>query len=91
MEWIIIDGRRMTTVEQTHAYLQNTLRLPPYYGHNLDALYDCLGDLSRDVWIVLINGDLMDEALGEYADKLRRVFRDATNRPYACRFIEHRS
>ena len=91
MELIIIDGRRMTSVEQTHEYLAKTLRLPPYYGRNLDALHDCLTDLSRDVWIVLINGDLMDEALGEYAEKLRRVFTDVGNLPYACRFIEHRS
>ena len=91
MEFIIIDGRRMTSIEAAHAYLQKTLRLPDYYGHNLDALHDCLTDLSRDVWIILINGDRMDEALGEYAAKLRRVFTDAGNLPYACRFTEHLS
>ncbi len=91
MEFIIIDGRRMTSVEQTHEYLAKTLRLPPYYGRNLDALHDCLTDLSRDVWIVLINGDLMDEALGEYAGKLRRVLLDVGNLPYACHFVEYRS
>lgn len=91
MEFIIIDGRRMTSVEQTHAYLAATLRLPDYYGRNLDALHDCLTDLSRDVWIVLINGDMMDESLGDYAQKLRRVFTDVGNLPYACRFTEHLS
>ena len=75
MEFIILDGRRMTSVEATHEYLAKTLRLPDYYGRNLDALHDCLTDLSRSVWIVLINGDFMDEQLGEYAKKLRRVFR----------------
>ena len=91
MEFIIIDGRRMTSIEATHAYLQKALRLPDYYGHNLDALHDCLTDLSRDVWIILINGDMMDEALGEYAVKLRRVFTEATNLPYSCHFTEHLS
>ncbi len=91
MEFIIIDGRRMTSVEATHAYLVHTLRLPDWYGRNLDALHDCLTDLSRDVWIVLINGDIMDEALGDYAKKLRRVFTDVGNLPYACRFTEHLS
>ena len=33
MELMIIDGKRMTTVEETHRYLERTLRLPPYYGH----------------------------------------------------------
>ena len=91
MEFIIIDGRRMTSVEATHAHLARTLRLADYYGHNLDALHDCLTDLSRDVWIILINGDMMDEALGEYAVKLRRVFTEATNLPYSCHFTEHLS
>ncbi|MBR6039425.1 MAG: barstar family protein [Clostridia bacterium] len=91
MEFIIIDGRRMTSIEATHEYLARTLRLPPYYGKNLDALHDCLTDLSRDVWIILINGDLMDEQLGDYAKKLRRVLTDVGNLPYACHFTEHLS
>lgn len=89
MEFIIIDGKRMTSVEEAHRYLARTLRLPPYYGHNLDALHDCLTDLGRNVWIILINGDALDEALGEYAVALRRVFRDASNTPYACHFAEN--
>lgn len=91
MEFIIIDGRRMTTVEQTHEYLAKTLRLPDYYGRNLDALHDCLTDLGRGVWIILINGDMMDAALGEYAGKLRLVFTEATNLPYSCKFTEYLS
>ena len=91
MEFIIIDGRRMTSIEQTHEYLAKALRLPPYYGRNLDALHDCLTDLSRSVWIILINGDCMDEQLDEYAKKLRRVFTDVGNLPYACHFVEYRS
>ena len=91
MELIIIDGKRMTTVEETHRYLEHKLRLPPYYGHNLDALYDCLGDLSQNVYIILINGDQMDENLGEFAQKLRTVFTDASKVPFAFRFLENPS
>lgn len=91
MEFIIIDGKRMTTIEETHSYLARTLRLPDYYGGNLDALHDCLTDLSRSVWIILINGDEMDVNLNGYAEKLRRVFTDVGNLPYACHFIEYRS
>ena len=89
MEFIIIDGKRMTSVEETHRYLARTLRLPPYYGQNLDALHDCLTDLGRNVWIILINGDELDNNLGEYAATLRRVFREASNAPYACHFAEN--
>lgn len=89
MEFIIIDGKRMTSVEETHRYLARTLRLPDYYGENLDALHDVLTDLGRHVWIILINGDLLDEHLGEYAASLRRVFAEACNAPYAAHFIEN--
>ncbi len=91
MEIIIIDGRRMTSIEETHHYLARTLRLPDYYGKNLDALHDCLTDLGRNVWIVLINGDDMDQSLPGYAEKLRRVFTESCNLPYSARFIEHLS
>ncbi len=91
MELIIIDGKRMTTIEETHRYLERTLRLPPYYGHNLDALYDCLSDLSKNVYIILINGDALDANLSEYAEKLRKVFTDAANVPFAFHFIENPS
>ena len=91
MELIIIDGQRMTTGEETHRYLERALRLPPYYGHNLDALYDCLGDLGQNVYIILINGDLLDSNLGEYAQKLRAVFTDASRVPFAFRFLENPS
>ena len=33
----------------------------------------------------------MDDQLGDYAKKLRRVFTDVGNLPYACRFTEHLS
>ncbi len=31
------------------------LELPPYYGGNLDALYDCLAELQQDVHFRLCN------------------------------------
>ncbi len=89
MELILVDGARMTSIEQAHLYLERTLRLPPHYGRNLDALYDCLTDFPSSVYLILINGKQMDEALGEYAVRLRRVFLDASNTPYSFHFIEN--
>ena len=89
MEFIIIDGRRMTSVEAAHEYLAHTLRFPAYYGRNLDALHDCLTDLNRGVWLILINGDVLRGNLGDYAEKLLRVFTDVGNLPYACHFTEY--
>jgi hypothetical protein len=37
---------RWASSEQMHADFQRTLNFPGYYGRNLDALNDCLGDLA---------------------------------------------
>ena len=41
---IVLDGRAMQTRESAYAYLRERLALPPYFGNNLDALYDALTD-----------------------------------------------
>ena len=61
----IIDGQYFTDKEQSFTYLQDTLELPPYMGHNLDGLWDVL--LDKDyLEITLINGRLLLDNLGEY-------------------------
>lgn len=37
---------RWASSEEMHADFQRTLNFPGYYGRNLDALNDCLGDLA---------------------------------------------
>lgn len=59
---ITLDARCMETKEKAHAYLKEKLNFPEYYGGNLDALYDCLCELS-DVKLVILHGQ---EAKGYY-------------------------
>ena len=52
-----------------HAFLASTLDFPSYYGNNLDALRDCLTDISHPVRIVLVR--MRDEGpLAQWFDKL---------------------
>ena len=37
------------TVESFHAFIAQALDFPDYYGENLDALADCLGDICHPV------------------------------------------
>lgn len=78
MEIIILDGKQMNSFDGMHDYLAKSLRLPQYYGRNLDALYDCLCEsFSGDAIIILMNGEEMKSAIGEYGDRLCRVLEDA--------------
>ena len=76
---IILDGARMTDRAAAHDYLKKALSLPDYYGANLDALYDCLGELPKGVQICLINEARIRENLGDYGEKLIDTFRDAAD------------
>ena len=50
MREIEIDGRKMDDRGSLFAHLKAELGLPDYFGGNLDALADCLGEI-RDVSI----------------------------------------
>lgn len=68
---VILDANKMTDKESTHAYLKKVLDLPDYYGNNLDALHDCLEEMS-DVKIVVMN----EENAGAYYKSVSRVLKN---------------
>ncbi|MFG2829975.1 barstar family protein [Streptomyces sp. NPDC048434] len=43
-----LDAARWTTLAAMHRDIAAALDFPGYYGHNLDALNDCLGDVACD-------------------------------------------
>ena len=43
---VFLNGHAITHREQLHDALSEALELPEWYGRSLDALYDCLTDLS---------------------------------------------
>ena len=69
---IILDASRLSDRQAAHAYLREQLNLPNYYGNNLDALYDCLTDLSVPTTIHVENWPEED-----YMQRALAVLRDA--------------
>lgn len=75
MKTITLDITNIETVRALHIYLQYMLDLPAYYGKNLDALYDCLTDVSEPTRIILRTKGVRGEMVA-YMPRLMQVFRD---------------
>ena len=61
---VILDARKLTEKEKAHEYLQKVCSFPAYYGRNLDALYDCLSEIS-DLHIHLLHTKEADGYFGK--------------------------
>lgn len=76
----VLEGRSMTTRDDLHDALSKALDFPNYYGRNLDALWDCLtGWIDVPVTVVWKDYSASKEALGEYAERVAVVLREAAS------------
>ena len=60
--------------EELHSYLKKKMKFPDYYGENLDALFDCLTDISTDTAV-----DIKYDADKELQRAVLAVFSDAVS------------
>lgn len=54
MHTIFLDGGDYATAQELHEALKRLLCLPDHYGHNADALYDCLSSRRETVNLVVL-------------------------------------
>lgn len=73
MKEVIIDCAQITDEAQLHQALFEALSLPEWYGHNLDALFDCLTELWEETHLILQNWD----PDATHSDGFQSVFADA--------------
>ncbi len=73
-----LDGEEIRDKEQLHRLLAGAFGFPAWYGANLDALYDCLTDISADTRLVISHSDKLAENLGIYKERLFRVLYQAS-------------
>lgn len=81
MRKIELDFNIPHSKEQLHEYLKIKFDFPDYYGNNLDALYECLTDISEPTAAALLfsytDYDEEDHSLTAYFEKIKKVFLDA--------------
>lgn len=77
MRICILDGEMIRDKEALHDTLAETLDFPDWYGRNLDALHDCLTDITEETVIRIQNESTLAEHLGNYAAALKKVIRTA--------------
>lgn len=73
MKKVYINCAEISDRLQLHKTLARELEFPYWYGGNLDALHDCLGDISDDTLIVIENFAHLEKTLGNYALSFRKV------------------
>ncbi|MDY5612973.1 barstar family protein [Dysosmobacter sp.] len=77
MNYAIIEGAAVGSMDRLHRLLAEQLDFPSWYGGNLDALYDCLTDLAEETSIILFHSQALAETLGPGYGRLCRVLEDA--------------
>ncbi len=70
MKNYVLDFKGVRTRRGAHRYMAKALGFPEYYGKNLDALYDCLGEMSD------VSVEIRNIGLGVYGQKILKAFQD---------------
>lgn len=73
----VLDGGTLETMEEVHARFAQALELPEWYGGTLDALFDCLTDLDRDLTVRLLRREDLEARLGRRGRALVSLLRRA--------------
>ena len=92
MNVVILDGTTAPTKEALHQHLAKELNFPDWYGGNLDALFDMLGDITEDMdiiftedeegscgeWVVDSGSAMRSDEMNRLLKNVRRVIEDAS-------------
>ncbi|WP_339784483.1 barstar family protein [Paenibacillus sp. FSL R7-0313] len=72
MNTVILDGEDFASSAELHQQLKVKLKLPDFYGGNLDALWDCLtGTVELPLELRWTNYRISEERLGNAAGRVR--------------------
>ena len=75
---VLLDGNAILDRETLHETLATGLCLPPWYGRNLDALYDCLTDVREETVVILRDRAALEEHLGGYGRRFLKLLEEVS-------------
>ena len=78
MKTIILDGNEIISMSDIHNIFAEELDFPQWYGKNLDALYDCLSDVTEEVEIIIEDSAELMENLGISFERLCGLLNDVS-------------
>lgn len=82
---IILDGNKINSEDDFHLEISNQLKLPSWYGRNLDALWDVLtGMVGRPLdieWINFYKSNISSDRL----DKILHLLQDVKKFDISCK------
>lgn len=76
MKIILIDGEKIKGKAQLHSEFKKKLKLPSYYGNNLDALYDSITEMSGGIGVIAVNTEEIKEKIGDYWESFLNLMKD---------------
>ena len=65
---ITIDCTLITDDQTAHDVFAQAMEFPSYYGRNLDALYDCLGEVYNKTIIIMHSSHVEEKILATFSD-----------------------
>ncbi len=81
MKTVYLGKETVQTIADVHTLFAESFGFPEWYGNNLDALYDCLTDLTEPSLVVIADAEILRDRLGERYDALRMLLDDAHENP----------
>lgn len=87
MARILIDCSLISSKEELHTAIRQELNFPDYYGMNLDALSDCLTDISNPTELSFVGYAQLEGDLQRYFRKAVWVIMCACSENPNLRFV----
>lgn len=86
---VVIDGKKINSIDLFHECLKKKLNFPEYYGANLDALWDMLTAwVSLPLTIIVKNCNALKSGLGDsYYSSLINILEKAEEELAGFNFV----